>query len=98
LSAFQALFLATLGGARALSLEDTLGNFEPGKEADFVVLDPRATPLMARRNVTASATSLAELADQAFATIILGDDRAVHATYVMGELAYKNKAYEPVAA
>jgi guanine deaminase len=98
LSAFQALFLATLGGARALSLEDTLGNFEPGKEADFVVLDPRATPLMARRNTTANATSLAELADQAFATIILGDDRAVCATYVMGELAYQNKAYEPVAA
>ncbi|XHX77297.1 MAG: guanine deaminase [Stenomitos frigidus ULC029] len=98
LSSFQALFLATLGGARALSLEDKLGNFEPGKEADFVVLDPRATPLMARRNVTASATSLAELADQTFATMILGDDRAIQATYVMGELAYKNGSYEPGAA
>jgi guanine deaminase len=41
LSAFQALFLATLGGARALCLEDKLGNFEIGKEADFVVLNLR---------------------------------------------------------
>ncbi|MBW4694822.1 MAG: guanine deaminase [Lyngbya sp. HA4199-MV5] len=89
LSPFQALFLATLGGARALSLEDRLGNFEPEKEADFIVLNPRATPLMARRNPTAIATSLPELADQAFATMILGDDRAIHATYVMGELAYE---------
>lgn len=93
LSSFQALYLATLGGARALSLEKTLGNFEPGKEADFVVLDPRATPLMARRNPSAIATSLPELADQTFATIMLGDDRAIHATYIMGELAYENEAY-----
>lgn len=88
LSSFQALFLATLGGARALSLDDRLGNFDPGKEADFIVLNPRATPLMARRNSTAIATSVAELADQTFATMILGDDRAIHATYIMGELAY----------
>ena len=45
----RALYLATLGGARALYLDDRLGNFSPGKEADFVVLDPAATPLMARR-------------------------------------------------
>jgi guanine deaminase len=98
LSAFQALFLATLGGARALSLEDTLGNFEPGKEADFIVIDPKATPLMARRNPTAIAASLPELADQAFATIMLGDDRAIHATYIMGELAYENEAYRQAGA
>lgn len=98
LSSFQALFLATLGGARALSLDDTLGNFEPGKEADFIVLDPRATPLMARRNPTAIATSLTELADRTFATMMLGDDRAIQATYIMGELAYKNDAYEQIAA
>ncbi|XGV99392.1 MAG: guanine deaminase [Leptolyngbya sp. BL-A-14] len=94
LSSFQAIFLATLGGAKALCLEDTLGNFNPGKEADFVVLDPRATPLMARRNPIAKADSLETLADQVFAMMILGDDRAIHATYVMGELAYENAAYQ----
>lgn len=91
LSPFCALFLATLGGARALLLEDKLGNFDPGKEADFVVLDPRATPLMALRNPEATPESLEALADQVFSLIIMGCDRAVHATYVMGELAYGHK-------
>ncbi|MEG3991318.1 guanine deaminase [Microcoleus sp. S28C3] len=88
LSAFQALFLATLGSARALCLDDRIGNFEVGKEADFVVLDLRSTPLMAFRNSAAPATTLEELADRAFSLIIMGDDRAVHATYILGELAY----------
>lgn len=90
LSAFQALFLATLGGAIALSLDDKLGNFEIGKEADFVVLNLRSTPIMALRNKLSNqsdqtATTLAEISDQLFATIIMGDDRAITATYIMGE-------------
>ncbi|MEA5477539.1 guanine deaminase [Pseudanabaena galeata UHCC 0370] len=91
LSAFQALFLATLGGARALCLEDKLGNFEIGKEADFVVLNLHSTPIMALRNQSseAIAPTLAEISDQLFATIIMGDDRAISATYIMGELAHE---------
>ncbi len=87
LSAFKALFLATLGGAQALSLEDKLGNFEPGKEADFIVLNPQATPLMAIRNASLPAQSLEELAQTAFGMMILGDDRAVEAVYIAGVLA-----------
>jgi guanine deaminase len=89
LSAFHALFLATLGGARALNLEEKLGNFEPGKEADFVVFDPAPTPLMRFRNGTTLPDSVEEICDRAFSLIIMGDDRAVHATYIMGELAYR---------
>ncbi len=89
LSPFQALFLATLGGARALALEDKIGNFDVGKEADFIVLDMRATPLMAFRNSDSILTSLEELAERVFTLVITGDDRAIHATYIMGELAYK---------
>ena len=88
LSPFKALFLATLGGARALCLEDTLGNFEVGKEADFIVLDPRATPLTAFRNQPDSPTTLSELGDRTFALMMMGDDRAVQATYILGKLAY----------
>jgi guanine deaminase len=89
LSPFKALYLATLGGARALYLDDKLGNFEPGKEADFVVLDTRATPLLAFRNPVPTVTSFTALADELFSLIILGDDRAIDATYIMGELAYE---------
>ena len=49
LSAVDAFYLATLGGARAIGQERWIGNFTPGKEADFVVLDPGATPLLCRR-------------------------------------------------
>jgi guanine deaminase len=92
LSAFQAFYLATLGAARALALDDKLGNFAVGKEADFIVLDVQATPLMKLRNPKAIASSLEELVSQLFAVMILGDDRTIKATYIAGELAYANPA------
>ncbi|MEB3357030.1 MAG: guanine deaminase [Synechococcales bacterium] len=85
LSPFQALFLATLGGARALNLEDKIGSFEVGKEADFIVLNPQATPILAFRNGKELPQSLAELGDRAFSLIIMGGDRVVEATYILGE-------------
>ena len=89
LSPFQALFLATLGGARALRLEDKIGNFETGKEADFIVIDPRCTKLLAFRNGEATATSLEELAAKVFALMVVGSDRAICATYILGDLSYE---------
>lgn len=79
LSPLAAFYLATLGGARALGLDDRIGNFAPGKPADFVVLDPAATPLMARRMERAEG-----LVEELFVLMMLGDDRAVAATYVNG--------------
>jgi guanine deaminase len=87
LSPFQAFYLATLGGAKALSLDAHIGNFDIGKEADFVVLDPQATPLMALRNPTMPVDSLEELASALFGLMILGDDRAIVATYIAGDRA-----------
>lgn len=78
----RALYLATLGAAEALYLDDRIGNFEPGKEADFVVLDPGGTALSAHRS--ALAESISELL---FALIVLGDDRNVAATYLQGRRA-----------
>jgi cytosine/adenosine deaminase-related metal-dependent hydrolase len=37
ISALEALYLAMLGGARALGLEDHVGSLQPGREADLVV-------------------------------------------------------------
>ena len=85
LSVFQAFYLATLGAAKALSLEDKIGSFEPGKEADFVVWDLQATPLMKVRNPDPKSKNLAELTEKAFAMMILGDERTVTATYVAGK-------------
>lgn len=80
LSPLDNLYLATLGGARALSLDDKIGSFTPGMEADFVVLDPASTPVLQQR--TEHSTTLD---DTLFALITLGDDRAVAHTYVMGK-------------
>ncbi len=87
LSPLAAFYLATLGGARALGLADRLGNFTPGMPADFVVLDPEATPLMARRMERAQG-----LVEELFVLMMLGDDRAVAATYVMGEERWRRAA------
>lgn len=82
LDPFRALYLATVGSAALLHIEDRVGALEPGQEADFAVLDPAATPLLARR------THEADLATRLFALQILGDDRAIARTYVMGECAW----------
>ena len=79
LPATRALYLATLGAAEALYLDDKVGNFEPGKEADFVVLDPAGSSLSERR--TRVATSIEEVL---FAITMLADDRNIAATYVAG--------------
>ena len=82
LDPFRALHLATAGGARLLGLADRIGALEPGQEADFIVLDPASTPLLARR------TAGRPLAEMLFALQILGDDRAIHSTYVAGHPLY----------
>jgi len=69
----------TAGAAQALGLGGVVGNFTPGHEADFVVIRPDATPLLARK--TAQADSLEELL---FALIVLGDDRLIERTVVAG--------------
>ena len=84
LPALDAFYMMTLGNARALSLEAEIGSFRIGSEADVVVLDPRATPAMAHRMATIGD----DLEGALFVLMTLGDDRAVRATYVLGELAY----------
>ena len=87
LSPWRAWYLATLGGARALALDQFIGNFTPGKEADFVVLDATAIPELAFRWGFAES-----VADRLFALMMLGDERCVAATHVLGNCVYLNKA------
>ncbi|MFI8737279.1 guanine deaminase [Ectopseudomonas toyotomiensis] len=79
LDPFKSLYLATLGGANALYLDDKLGNFLPGKDADFLVLDYNATPLISYRMQQARS-----LEERLFALTMLGDDRAVKETFAAG--------------
>jgi guanine deaminase len=79
LPALRMFYLATLGAARAMDLEGTIGSFAVGAEADFIVLDPQSTPLLARRSSHCNS-----LEEQLFALALLGDDRAVRATYAAG--------------
>ena len=79
LDALKAFYLATRGGAEALYLDDRIGSLAPGNDADIVVLDPHATPLMKLRCERADS-----IEDLLFALMMLGDDRAVRATYVAG--------------
>lgn len=86
LSPLKSLYMATLGGASTLDLDNVIGNFEQGKEADFVVLDYRSTPLSDLRFQRCS-----KLIDKLFSLAILGDDRAVKATYILGEEVYRRE-------
>ena len=86
LSAEHALYLATRGGARAMYLDDRIGSLTSGLEADIAVLDMKSTPLIAYRMEQAR-----DLGERLFVQMMLGDDRAIHATYVAGRLAYKRR-------
>ena len=84
LDAKTAFYMATLGNAKTLKLDDKIGNFESGKEADFVVIDLASTPLMERKQ------SKCNTLDEAlFSLMMLGDDRAIDETYVAGVQQYK---------
>ena len=79
LSPFELWYLATLGGARALSLDDETGSLEAGKSADFLVLDLQATPLISIRSERA-----ANIEDLLAGLIFMGDDRVVHSAWIAG--------------
>lgn len=80
----QAYYLATVGSAKALYLEDRIGNLMPGMEADITVIDMHSTDLIRHRMSYADT-----LTEALFTQMILGDDRAIAATYVNGKKVYE---------
>jgi guanine deaminase len=79
--------MATLGNAASLHLDNEIGSLDHGKWADLVVLDPCATPVLAERHALSES-----LADILFSLMILGDERAVRATYVAGQAIHHRSA------
>jgi guanine deaminase len=86
LAAAELFFMATRGNAALLGLDDEIGSFDRGLFADITVLDPKATSVLESRQELSTS-----LEDSLFALMILGDDRAVRATYVAGNCVYARK-------
>ena len=84
LSPEEAFYTASLGGAKALHLDNKIGRVAPGYEADLTVIDLNSTPMI--RNRTQRAETLGDLL---FTQIILADDRAIRATYAAGKIVYE---------
>ncbi|MCI2400524.1 guanine deaminase [Aliiroseovarius subalbicans] len=76
----QLWWLATAGSARAIQMEDRIGTLAPGMEADLAIIDLASTPGIAQRSARANS-----LWEEVFPTIMMGDDRAVVATWANGK-------------
>lgn len=79
-TARQAFYLLTLGAAKALNLDSFIGNFEKGKEADFIVVDAKATDLMQER-----LTNTQAIDELLFVLMMLGDERNISAVFLQGK-------------
>lgn len=94
LNPYRAFWSLTLGGAEGLYLDDKIGNFDQGKEADFVVLDWNGGPAAMPWHQTAivkdgGPSTVEQAADLLFSMMVVGDDRCVDETWIMGERLYK---------
>ncbi|RBI66022.1 guanine deaminase [Vreelandella sulfidaeris] len=84
LTAWQGFYGLTMGNAKALSLDSHIGQLAPSLEADFVVIDPQATSLLARR-----INRCATLGERLFALMMLADDRAIYETWSGGQCQHR---------
>ncbi|KKB62816.1 guanine deaminase [Robbsia andropogonis] len=84
LDATTMFYMVTLGAARALRLEGTVGSLGVGNDADFIVVDRHATPLLSRRTDRCTSTD-----EVLFAIAMLGDDRAIAATFSYGRCVHR---------
>ncbi len=84
----ELLYRATLGGARALALEARIGSLDAGKEADFIVVDPR------RRTGIISDILDRSIDEILSALVFLGDDRIIDATFVRGRQLFSRENQE----
>lgn len=87
LTAHAGFYNITLGNAKALNLDKKIGNFEAGKEADFIVIDSRATDLLTRKNQQAK-----NIDEVLFNLMMLGDERCIDQTYIAGRKVHEKPA------
>jgi len=92
LTAQRMFWQATQGAAHSLGLNGRIGTLQAGAEADFIILDPAATPLLARRSALAES-----LEERLFALVMLGDDRTIAATYSGGREVHQRAGKEALS-
>jgi guanine deaminase len=86
----EALHLATQGGARALGKAETIGTLDPGKEADFIVVNLSALQPYPRQGIShLSAEDILALC------IYRGGPHANLETYVRGKCIYRARDAAP---
>jgi len=80
LHAAQLYWLATVGSAQAMRMDDKIGNLSNGLEADLIILDLSSTPAIAQRSARAT-----DFWEAIFPTIMMGDDRAIKSVWINGD-------------
>jgi len=80
LHAAQLYWLATVGSAQAMRMDDKIGNLANGLEADLIILDLSSTPAIAQRSARAT-----DFWEAIFPTIMMGDDRAIKSVWINGD-------------
>lgn len=88
MSVLETFYKSTLGTAKALKLDDKTGSFQPGMEADFIVVNSAVTPTQQLRRDYLVRTGKWTIENQLFGLQTLGDDRNISATYLMGRKVY----------
>jgi len=83
----KAYYLATMGSAKLMQLDDKVGNLASGFEADIQVIDLKSRPLIAERMGHAR-----DIWDVLFLHMILADDRAIKCVYAAGAKVYDRDA------
>lgn len=93
ISPLEGLYLMTQGPAHAYGLTGSIGNLNPSTYADFIILNPHFNALSRLRNSLQSTQEstlksnpqISKFSDILFALSLIGDDRAVEATYIAGK-------------
>ena len=87
--ALDAFHMMTRGNAAALGLAREIGTLEPGSIADLAILDLAPTPAIAHRLEALEEDDLEAIL---FALMIMGDDRAIRATWIAGQPVHERSA------
>lgn len=84
LSPLESLYNCTLGAARSLGLDGDIGTLLPGRAADFIVVDYVVGQVQQSRMEYLISKDKWTLENRLFGLQVLGDDRNIVSTYVMG--------------